>query len=245
VVKEARKVGSEAGGRPEADQPTTSPGSAGRNRWWGDPGTVSVTALCVVGAVFAVHTAASVAEERGQPAYAMPAAVEAVAAACAALTVIGAVLALRWHEAGRAWFTTLTTLLFLWGYLALFSIGLLLIVAAVICLVMRIRLAEHRPSAAQRWRLGAGLMLSLGLAPLSALAINSPVVACMSDGVSMGTPVWMILGAAGESSLSGSAGGGASGSATSEEHSWGTVTVGGITYTYSCTGSHLTQFIAR
>lgn len=241
-------MGSATGPDPGPDQLSDegswrSPGSGGSERWWGSARMVSVAALSLGAVVFAICTAAAVAREWGQPAYAIPAAVAAVAAACAALTVFGVVSALRRREIGRAWLTTLTTFLFLWGYLALFSIGLLLMVAAVVCLVMRIRLAERRPRTGRRWRLGAGLILSLGLAPLTALAINGPVVACTSDGVSVGTPLWMVIGAGGESGMS--AGSSSAASGTSEEQSWGTVTVGGTTYAYSCTGSHLTRFIAR
>lgn len=84
-----------------------------------------------------------------QPSYAMPMAVVIIAALCTVLTLAGAWLATRRGGGGRAWLTVLTALLFLWGYLTVFSIGLGVLIAAVVCLVLRIRLGARQP--VSRW----------------------------------------------------------------------------------------------
>ncbi|MHB1526899.1 MAG: hypothetical protein ACYDEA_01925 [Candidatus Dormibacteria bacterium] len=196
-------------------------------------------ALGLVAALFAVRTAVVISQEWRQPNYVMPAVVLVISAACTVLTLAGAWLATRRSARSRSWLTVLTTLLFLWGGLAIFSIGLGLLLAAAACLVWRIRLAAHQPTLGSRHRVGPGLLLSLGLVPLSALAIGGPIVGCIPGGVESSTPMWDWFGPTSGSSSSLDA----SGVVTpSSQRSSGRVTVGGRTYTYTCAGSHLTSF---
>jgi hypothetical protein len=67
------------------------------------------------------------------------------------------------------------------------------------------------------------------------LAIQEPIVSCMSGGVSNATPIWTWFG--GGFGASGSAGG----SSTSNQIS-GTTTIGKTTYSYTCAGGRLVRF---
>lgn len=174
-----------------------------------------------------------------QPGYAMPVSVLVIGAVCLALTTAGAAIATYRGELVKPWLTLLTTLLFLAAFITLFSIGALVLIVALASLIARARLRGVQPVARPRTRVGAGLLLSLGLAPLSLLAVEQPVVACMPDGVSNASPIWTWFGSGGFSS-------GGSGSSSSSNHvSTGTVTVGGTTYMYTCAGEDLVQFAAH
>jgi hypothetical protein len=103
------------------------------------------------------------------PNYAMPFTVVVIAGLCAVLTATGAWVAMRGGDMARTWLTVLTTLMFLWGFLSIFSIGI-------------------------------GLLIG--------------------------------------SSLTGHGGESPSGT----QRTTGRVTIGSITYAYTCTDSHLTRF---
>jgi len=175
-----------------------------------------------------------------QPNYAMPLTVVMLAASCACLVGAGAVISARRREVLRPWLTVLTTLLFTWAFLTMFSVGGLLLVAAIVTLVVRIHVSEPRPSGSRPGRLGAGMLLSLGLAPLTVLAIEHPVVECSSFGVSTASPIWTWFGSGGGSTSGESSGAG--GASSSPTASGGSVTIGSGTFAYSCTGSRLTRF---
>ncbi len=199
---------------------------------------LGIWALSLAASAFAVWTAVLIGQRWRQPAYAMPVAVVIVADACTLLTLTGAWLVARRGGSARSWLTVLATLLFLWGFLAIFSIGLGLLVAAMACLALRIRLGSRRPAARRRSRVGAGLILSLGLVPLSALAMDRPVVACTPGGSQTSVPLWMWFG--GSSGSSGQVRGAVT--AAGSNRSTGHLTVGGTTYAYSCAGGRLTRF---
>lgn len=222
------------GGRPGARTPASggarSPGAGAR---------LIGAALSLVAVLFAVRTAVVIGQEWRQPNYVMPAAVLAITALCTVLTLAGAWLATRRSARSRSWLTVLTTLLFLWGFLTIFSIGLGLLVAAVACLAWRVRLGARQPTLGSRDPVGPGLLLSLGLVPLSALAISGPIVGCIPGGVESNTPMWDWFGPTSGSSSALDA----SGVVTpSSQRSSGRVTVGGQTYAYTCMGSQLTSF---
>ena len=199
------------------------------------------SALSLAVSAFAVWTAVLLGQHWRQSAYAMPTTVLIVAAICTVLTLTGAWLVVRRGEGGRPWLTVLTTLLFLWGFLTIFSIGLGLLIAALVCLLLRTRLGARRPAPRWRSRVGAGLVLSLGLVPLSALAIAGPVVACTPSGSESSDPIWAWFGSAsGSSGSSGEVRGEMTPSGSSR--STGRVTVSGTTYTYICTDGRLTRF---
>jgi hypothetical protein len=171
----------------------------------------------------------------------MPVSVLVIGAVCLALTTAGAAIATYRGELVKPWLTLLTTLLFLAAFISLFSIGALVLIVALASLIARARLRGVQPVDAPRTRVGAGLLLSLGLAPLSLLAVEQPVVACMPDGVSNSSPIWTWFGS-GEGGFSS----GGSGSSSSSNHvSTGTVTVGGTTYMYTCAGEDLVNFAAH
>ena len=194
-------------------------------------------ALGLLAVAFAARTVLVIAQERGEPNYAMPVSVVAVAALCGVLTMVGAYVAARDTNGLRPWLTVLTALLFLWGFLTVFSIGLGLLVAAVATLLIRLRLADHQPLGGRHLLVGAGLLLSAGLVPLSALSISGPVVECVPGGVQSSVPVWAFLGSA-----SGRSGATSSGGSVASGRAAGHVTVGRATYAYTCTDGRLTSF---
>lgn len=61
----------------------------------------------------------------------------------------------------RTWLTVLTTLLFLWGFLSIFSIGIGLLILAMGLLAVRVRLPALHPVARRIAGVGAGLLLAL------------------------------------------------------------------------------------
>jgi len=194
-------------------------------------------ALGLLAIAFAARTAVVIGQEWREPNYAMPVSVVAIAAFCGVLSMVGAYVAARDTNGLRPWFTVLTALLFLWGFLTIFSIGLGLLLAAIASLVIRLRLAEHQPLGGRRHLVGAGLLLSVGLIPLSALSISGPVVECMPGGVQSSVPIWTLFGSASGRSWMTS-----SGSSVSSQQAAGHVTVGGLTYAYTCTNGRLTTF---
>ncbi|MGH7642531.1 MAG: hypothetical protein ACRENX_05875 [Candidatus Dormibacteria bacterium] len=202
----------------------------------------------VVAAVVGFLIALETVQRWSEPNYAMPGWVVAVAALCALAALAGAWLLLR-HPAGssRSWLTLLTALLLLFGVLTIFSVGLGLLIVAAGCLVVRIRLSRRSPTVGRSAGVGAGLLLAVGLVPLSALAISSPVVACTSDGVETSVPMWIWLGPVSGSSRSGANGLSVRGDAgpSGGGESSGRVSVGGVSYTYSCQGDRLTNFATR
>ena len=206
------------------------------NQSTGWPSQLVLVALGLLAVAFAARTAVVIGQEWREPNYAMPVSVVAVAAFCGVLTMIGAYVAARDTNGLRPWLTVLTALLFLWGFLTIFSIGLGLLLAAVAALLIRLRLAYHQPLGGRPLLVGAGLLLSAGLVPLSALSISGPVVECTPGGVQSSVPVWAFLGSA-----SGRSGMTSSGSVSSQQAA-GQVTVGGTTYGYTCTNGRLTSF---
>lgn len=194
-------------------------------------------ALGLLAVAFAARTVLVIAQERGEPNYAMPVPVVAVAVFCGVLTVVGAYVAARDTNGLRPWLTVLAALLFLWGFLTMFSIGLGLLLAAVATLLIRLRLADHQPLGGRHLLVGAGLLLSAGLVPLSALSISGPVVECVPGGVQSSVPMWDLFGSA-----SGRSGTTSSGGSLAARQAVGHVTVGGATYAYTCTNGRLTSF---
>ncbi len=194
-------------------------------------------ALGLLAVAFAARTVLVIAQERGEPNYAMPVPVVAVAVFCGVLTVVGAYVAARDTNGLRPWLTVLAALLFLWGFLTMFSIGLGLLLAAVATLLIRLRLADHQPLGERHLPVGAGLLLSAGLVPLSALSISGPVVECTPGGVQSSVPVWAVLGSAsGQTWVTSSA------ASVASRRAAGHVTVDGDTYAYTCTNGRLTSF---
>ncbi len=194
-------------------------------------------ALGLLAIAFAARTAVVIGQEWREPNYAMPIWVVAIASFCGALTLVGAGAASRGGRGLRAWLTVLTAELLLWGLLTIFSVGLGLLLAGIACLVVRLRLSVHRPLVRRHLVVGAGILLSVGLIPLSALSISGPVVECLPGGVESSVPVWTLFGSGGGSSPMTS-----SGTSVSSQQSAGHVTIGATTYGYTCTKGRLTSF---
>lgn len=209
---------------------------AARSRHKARTSQLVLVGLGLLAVAFAARTAVVIGQEWREPNYAMPVSVVAVAAFCGGLTMVGAYVAARDPNGLRPWLTVLTALLFLWGFLTIFSIGLVLLLAAIACLVIRLRLVYHQPLGGRHFLIGGGLLLSVSLIPLSALSISGPVVGCMPGGVQSSVPIWTLFGSA-----SGRSGMTSSGSVSSRQAA-GHVTVGGTTYGYTCTNGRLTSF---
>jgi uncharacterized membrane protein YgcG len=201
--------------------------------------TASVPALAVSAAT--VLLLILLARRHQQPGYAMPLTVLVIAGVCVALTIAGGAMAAFRGELVKPWLTMLTTLLFLAAFITMFSIGPLVLIVATASLIARARLRSRQPVDGRRSRISAGLLLSLGLAPLSLFAVEQPVVACMPNGVSNASPIWTWFGSSGGGFNSGGSGS----SSSSNGVSTGTVTVGGTTYTYRCAGEDLVDFAAH
>lgn len=184
----------------------------------------------------AVFVLVLLTQRQRQLGYAMPVAVLILASACVLLTLAGALLAMRRSQPLAPWLTLLTALLFAAAYVTIFSFGVVFVVLGIISLLARVRIRDAQPARAWRSRVGAGLLLSLGFTPLSLLAIQRPIVSCLSDGVSNAAPLWTWFGGGGLGA-SGSSGGSSGSSQAS-----GTVTVGGTTYSYICAGDRLVRF---
>jgi hypothetical protein len=195
-------------------------------------------ALGVVVISFAVLVLVLLWQRQGQAAYVMPVAVPVAAILCVALTISGAVLATYRSQAIAPWLTLLTTLLFGAALVALLSIGVFILVVGVLCLLVRLRVRGTPGGRSGRLFVGAGLLLSLGLAPLSVLAIQGPIVSCTSNGVSTGTPVWTDFGGGGSGSSSTGEG------SSNSNQTNGTVMVHDTTYSYSCASGKLVSFSA-
>ncbi len=199
------------------------------------PDLVSI-ALGLLAAACAARSALVIRQEWRDPNYAMPSTVVAVAALCGVLTMVGAYVAARDTNGLRLWLTVLTALLLWWGFLGTFSIGLGLLIAAIACLVICLRLVYHQPLGGRHFLIGGGLFLPVGLIRLSALSISGPVVRCIPGGVQSSGPIWVLF-----ESASGRSGMTSSGSVTSRQAA-GHLTFGRTTYGYTCTNGRLPSF---
>jgi hypothetical protein len=180
-----------------------------------------------------------------QPAYVMPFAVVGVGVLCAVLTGCGgAMAALRGQV--TPWLAPLVTLMLVYAFLSFLVIGVLVVVPTVLVVLLLVERRSRRVEAAStpRWRAGAGLLLTLGLIPLSLLVLlGGPVVECTPEGVETSTPIWSWSGSLSAEGSSGETGG--SGSSSDLSRTSGSVTEGATTYTYVCLGSKLLNFDAH
>jgi hypothetical protein len=167
-----------------------------------------------------------------QPAYAMPPGVMPVAAVALVMVVLGAAVIARSARVDITVLSVLTTFLLVYGVLGIFSIGLpLLALGVATCSVLVRRLSGGVP----RSVLAAGPGLAVGLVTLVVLAGQLPVVSCQRGGMTGGTPIWLYGGGASGGS------GSVSSSSDGDVHS-GRVTLGGSTFTFTCTGDRLVRF---
>jgi hypothetical protein len=122
-----------------------------------------------------------------------------------------------------------------WGVLAIFSIGILLLVGAVVLIVLLVRMAGPITGRAVL-ALAAGVLLAIGLSGLVVVAAQPPIVRCSQDGGAAVSGRYWWGGGADQSS--------GTGWARPDGRSGGTVTLGGRTYRYACRGGKLVRFTA-
>ena len=173
---------------------------------------------------------AALARQWRVPAYAMPGHVIAVASVALAAVVIGAVAGARTARVEITLLSIVATALLVYGFLAIFSIGLPLLVLGVLLWAVLVRRLR---GGAPLSLLAAGPVLALGLATVVVLSSQLPVVSCeRGGGVITATPIWL---------FGGSESGSGSGSSDSAIRT-GTVTLGSTTFTFACDGDHLVRF---
>jgi hypothetical protein len=196
-------------------------------------------ALLLITTCGAVVLTALLESRRHQPAYAMPVMVVIVAALCVVLIAVGGGLALKARQL-ESWLAPVVVVALMFGFL---EAGPFIVVPLVLLLVLVSRQRPAGRRSAPRWQsLGAPLLLTLGIVPLSWLALDRPVVECLANGVSSATPVWTWFGAGSVSGTSSESGGGGSSSSSSPQQSSGSITAGGVTYAYTCDGARLVRF---
>ena len=180
---------------------------------------IVVSLLAAAGAVVTVRHA-------GRAVYAMPPTAVAVALAASVLAVAGAagMVAVRRHDVALLSALVASTVAF--GVLAIFSFGVLLLLAGVgIAMVLARRSSDAGP-----WAMTSGVAMAIGLVTAALLAIQRPVAECPGNGVHMRSSIWS------PGPSSGSVQGGPGGDST------GTVTQGRATYTFACRDGHLVEF---
>jgi hypothetical protein len=199
--------------------------------------TIGVALLLITTCGAAVLTAI-LESRRHQPAYAMPVMVVLIAALCVVLIAVGGGLALKARQL-QPWLAPVVVLALMFGFL---EAGPFIVVPLVLLLVLVSRWGPAGRRSALRWQsLGAPVLLTLGIVPLSWLALDRPVVECLANGVSSATPVWTWFGGGSRSGTSGESGGSSSSSSAPQQTS-GSITTGGVTYAYTCDGTRLVHF---
>jgi hypothetical protein len=194
--------------------------------------TVAV-ALLVTATCAAIYVTVVLGAHQQQPVYAIPVTVVFVAGVCVALTAAGGLVALRAGQLAP-WLAPLTTAMLVYGF---FVAGTLIVLPAVLLILLVVRSAQSRRGREREpLNVTAAGLLTLGLVPLSILALfDQPVVTCFPGGVSLAPPIWT-------SFQSNSGQSGESSSSASPNVSTGTMTAGGVTYTFTCRGAQLIHF---
>jgi hypothetical protein len=118
-----------------------------------------------------------------------------------------------------------------------FVAGTLIVLPAAVLTLLAMRSTQYpRGRVHQPLNVTAAGLLTLGLVPLSVLALlDQPVVTCSPGGVSLTPPVWTSF-----QSTSGQSA--ESSSSTSPQRSTGSFTAGGVTYKFTCAGAQLVRF---
>jgi hypothetical protein len=188
--------------------------------------------MSVIATGAAVYEAVVLELHRHQPVYAMPITVVYVAGACVVLTAVGSVIAVRAGQIAP-WLAPVLTAIVVYGLLVA---GTLIVLPAIVLIALasrRLRSVRGRDQA--RLRVSAPVLLTLGLVPLGLLALfDRPIVECRPVGVSLSPPVW--------TSFQSSSGQSGSTSSSTPQQSSGSITAGGVTYTFTCKGAQLVRF---
>jgi hypothetical protein len=195
-------------------------------------------ALLVITTCGAALLTAILESRRHQPAYAMPVVVVLIAGLCVVLIVAGGGLALKARRL-EPWLAPVVVVALMFAFL---EAGVFIVVPLVLLLVLVSRRGPAARRSALRWQsLGAPVLLTLGIVPLSWLALDRPVVECLANGVSSATPVWTSFWGGSASGTSSESGSGSSSSSAPQQVS-GSITAGGVTYAYTCDGTRLVRF---
>jgi hypothetical protein len=188
--------------------------------------------LSVIATGAALYVAVVLELHQHQPVYAMPTTVVFVAGACVVLTAVGGVIAVRAGQIAP-WLAPVLAAIVVYGFLVA---GTLIVLPAIVLIALasrRFRSVRGRDQA--RLRVSAAVLLTLGLVPLGLLALfDRPIVECLPVGVSLFPPVW--------TSLQSSSGQSGSTSSSTSLQSSGSITAGGVTYTFTCNGAQLVTF---
>lgn len=184
-------------------------------------------AVVVVVVIMALKTIA----HASQPVYQLPAIAVVTVCAASVLAICGAIGMVLARDPAVALLSALATLLFLVGVLAILSIGILLLIAAVTILVVLIRRARPK---ADRAAVLSGVILSFGLTPLLIVSLTPPTVECSDSGVRTSSREWW----------GGSRAGSTSGFGTSgpDNTASGTITVGSHNFSFTCSDGRLATF---
>jgi hypothetical protein len=195
--------------------------------------------LLVIATGGAALLTAILESRRHQPAYAMPVVVVLIAGLCVVLIAAGGGLALKATQL-EPWLAPVAVVALMFAFL---EAGVFIVVPLVLLLVLVSRRGPAARRSAPRWQsLGAPVLLTLGIVPLSWLALDRPVVECLANGVSSATPVWTWFGGGSISGTSSESGGGGSSSSSAPQQTSGSITAGGVTYAYTCDGTRLVRF---
>ena len=168
-------------------------------------------------------------DHAGEDVYYVPTYGVAIAAAAFAAAVAGGVVIWRSRAAGLGVAAAAATALFVLGVLAIFSIGLLLLLVAAVVTVAVARRAGERPAA-----VAGGVLLGAPLPVLAVIALAGPLVDCQT-------------GTSGENVFLGFESSESSGSTTvsPDGSSTGRVAGEGYAYEYACRDGRLVRFELR
>jgi hypothetical protein len=166
-----------------------------------------------------------------QPVYELPVLAVVTVCVAAVIAIGGAVALMLAREPGVAVLSALATLLFVFGLLALASVGALLLLASVTIVVLM----------ARRWRahgdasaVVSGGIASLALAVVLVVSSQPPIVDCLDHGVQTSSRAWWGAGRGGPHS--------GFGSSTPDGTVSGSITTGSRNYSYTCRDGRLVTF---
>lgn len=189
-------------------------------------------ALSVIATGAALYEAVVLELHRHQPVYAMPITVVFVAGACVVLTAVGSVIAVRAGQIAP-WLAPVLAAIVVYGLLVAGPLSVLPAIVLIALASRRFRSVRGGDQA--RLRVSAPVLLTVGLVPLGLLALfDRPIVECLPVGVSLSPPVW--------TSFQSSSGQSGSTSSSTPQQSSGSITAGGVTYTFTCKGAQLVRF---
>lgn len=194
---------------------------------WYSRKPVGYLLVAVVAGVLALWSATVAVRHGRQPVYDMPPAAVVLAAAGTALAVIGAggMIAVRRHDV--ALLSGLVALALILGVLTLFSVGVLFILVGGGLVIVLAR----RASGGGPWAAASGVAMAAGVAITALVALQPPMVSCLSNGTRISSSIW--------------SGGTATGSGTSSTgpgYSTGTFIRGSTTYSFTCRAGRLVEF---